>query len=464
MTCADDAMRWAFAEGSLDAPTHEEIARHLEECDDCRDAVMRIEATRKVLRVAAGMPAPVDWRRADEAVMGAATVRAAKSARWRMPRWSYAAGLAIAAVLVFVWSPWRANETASTTAAATSSAPEVGAVLAEVSVEAADGASTESGSLVVGGSVRQNARIVTDERGSALVRLPEQSRARLGARTEATLARASREEIQIDLRRGNVVVRAAHVKRKAFLVDTPEAQVRVVGTAFRVARVEGQVTVSVAEGRVLVEPKGGDSRLVNAGERVVIGNHGQYLESAALRSEDSAAFAELGPMARVLPEPVHPRPTPATESGARTGPDVAVASASPRPTSSPETPPIPIEAAPREPAVQTDPPAIAPPQPEPQPAAVAAVKPGIPTTAEGLFLERAGEALKTGKCQNYLLGLQDVIEGTQDKGSRETAYILRARCFDEQLDPVAAAQEYRKYLQRFPAGRFADEARRGSAE
>ena len=116
----------------------------------------------------------------------------------------------------------------------------------------------------------------------------------------------------------------------------------------------------------------------------------------------------------------------------------------------PGTPPIPVE----------------PPQPEPEAesAAVAAVKPGIPTTAEGLFLHRAGEALKTGKCQNYLLGLQEVIEGTQDKGSRETAYILRARCFDEQLDPAAAAQEYRKYLQRFPAGRFADEARRGSAE
>ena len=452
MTCADDAMRWAFAEGSLDAPTHAELTRHLEECDDCRDAVMRIEATRKVLRVAAGMPAPVDWRRADEAVMGAATVRAAKSARWRMPRWSYATGLATAAVLVFVWSPWRANETASTTAAATSSAPELGAVLAEVTVEAADGASTESGSLVVGGSVRQNARIVTDERGSALVRLPEQSRARLGARTEATLARASREEIQIELRRGNVVVRAAHVKRKAFLVDTPEAQVRVVGTAFRVARVEGQVTVSVAEGRVLVEPKGGDSRLVDAGQRVVIGNRGQYLESAALRSEDSAAFAELAPMARILPEPAHPRPTPGLDSGARVGPGVAVASASPQPLPSPEveTPPIPVE----------------PPQPEPEAesAAVAAVKPGIPTTAEGLFLHRAGEALKTGKCQNYLLGLQEVIEGTQDKGSRETAYILRARCFDEQLDPAAAAQEYRKYLQRFPAGRFADEARRGSAE
>jgi hypothetical protein len=76
-----------------------------------------------------------------------------------------------------------------------------------------------------------------------------------------------------------------------------------------------------------------------------------------------------------------------------------------------------------------------------------------------LFLRRAEEALQRGGCGHYLLGLGDITETTGDETAREMARVLRARCFDDQLDPDRGEAEYRKYLEEYPAGRFANEAR-----
>jgi len=83
---------------------------------------------------------------------------------------------------------------------------------------------------------------------------------------------------------------------------------------------------------------------------------------------------------------------------------------------------------------------------------------GFPITAEGLFLQRAKESIDEGTCSRYLMGLAEVVAYSRDPRAREMAWILRARCYDEQRLPVQAEMEYRRYLEHFPFGRFAAEA------
>ncbi|MGA9523545.1 MAG: hypothetical protein WBV82_18935, partial [Myxococcaceae bacterium] len=162
------------------------------------------------------------------------------------------------------------------------------------------------------------------------------------------------------------------------------------------------------------------------------------------------------------PVPVEPEPLPAAEPErkpvvtARTPPPVASAPDVLPPPPAPSAPGIPLSdlAVPdfgASPAEETAQKARLPER---------ATRRGLPTTAEALFLRRAEEALRSGRCGSYLLGLGDITETSEDRSSRETARILRARCFDDRLDPVKAEAEYRKYLDRHPTGRFADEARK----
>jgi hypothetical protein len=84
---------------------------------------------------------------------------------------------------------------------------------------------------------------------------------------------------------------------------------------------------------------------------------------------------------------------------------------------------------------------------------------GLPITAEGLFLQRVKESIGESTCQQYLGGLAEVIESSRDQRAREMGRILRARCFDEMGLRGQADLEYRRYLEVFPSGRFAAEAR-----
>ena len=84
---------------------------------------------------------------------------------------------------------------------------------------------------------------------------------------------------------------------------------------------------------------------------------------------------------------------------------------------------------------------------------------GLPITAEGLFLQRAKESIGESTCPQYLGGLAEVIESSRDQRAREMGRILRARCFDEMGLRGQADLEYRRYLEQFPLGRFAAEAR-----
>jgi ferric-dicitrate binding protein FerR (iron transport regulator) len=115
------------------------------------------------------------------------------------------------------------------------------------------------------------------------------------------------------------------------------------------------------------------------------------------------------------------------------------------------------------------PPASAP-APVPQPPTVVAEgperekkKPLIPALlskdADERFLGYARLQLSPRTCESFLVGLEEIAQKSPRANHREQARYLRARCFQEKLQPKAAQGEYRQYLNEFPRGRYAREAR-----
>jgi len=79
----------------------------------------------------------------------------------------------------------------------------------------------------------------------------------LNAETRLT-ARMSGAERRITLAEGEAVFDVASDKTRPFTVDTAQGAVRVVGTQFDVKSRDGELTVTVARGKVAVRPAGGD--------------------------------------------------------------------------------------------------------------------------------------------------------------------------------------------------------------
>ncbi len=78
---------------------------------------------------------------------------------------------------------------------------------------------------------------------------------------------------------------------------------------------------------------------------------------------------------------------------------------------------------------------------------------------ESLFMEHAEAALGQGTCERFQVGLEDLAQDAQRTPRTELARIFRARCFALELRPRQAINEYRKYLEEYPRGRFLEEAR-----
>ena len=111
------------------------------------------------------------------------------------------------------------------------------------------------------------------------------------------------------------------------------------------------------------------------------------------------------------------------------------------------------------------PPAEAPPtssrlgdEPAPAPSKVVA------KDLESIFLQRAEDSIEKGTCDRYLLGLEDIALDAERNPRSEQARVLRARCFDTQMRPRQAMNEYRKYLELYPRGKFSVEAHQALGE
>lgn len=91
----------------------------------------------------------------------------------------------------------------------------------------------------------------------------------------------------------------------------------------------------------------------------------------------------------------------------------------------------------------------------PAPAPAAAPKKNL----EAVFMERAEASVEQGTCEKFLAGLEDIAADEQRTQRSELARVLKARCFEAQMRPRQAIAEYRKYLEGYPGGRFAVEAK-----
>lgn len=83
---------------------------------------------------------------------------------------------------------------------------------------------------------------------------------------------------------------------------------------------------------------------------------------------------------------------------------------------------------------------------------------------ETIFMQRAEASLEKGGCDRFLVGLEDIAQDDTRDSRTELARVLRARCFDVSLRPRQALNEYRKYLEEYPRGRYAGEARQALGE
>lgn len=121
------------------------------------------------------------------------------------------------------------------------------------------------------------------------------------------------------------------------------------------------------------------------------------------------------------------------------------------------------------PPVETYVPPAAP-TPAPAPAAAAPAPKAAPkgeappTDLEAIFLQKAERGLEKGICERHLLGLQEIAADPSHNERSEKARMLRARCYDSRVRPDLSEIEYRRYLEVWPKGRFAEEARKALAE
>lgn len=83
---------------------------------------------------------------------------------------------------------------------------------------------------------------------------------------------------------------------------------------------------------------------------------------------------------------------------------------------------------------------------------------------EAIFLQRAERGIERGICERSLLGLQEIAADPSRNERAEKARILRARCYDSRVRPDLSDIEYRRYLESWPKGKFADEARAAITE
>ncbi len=446
-----EKLLWSYAARELDAGESKVLEHHLAECPECTEKLEAVVLAREALLLAHQSKPVVEWAKVDRAVNAVIDLRlrAKVARRWRFT--ALATALAMAAVVLWYAVPDRA---------APQPAPLVTiaqAPLEESRVERARNLSLSGSKAQAGAAIEAGAVLQTGSGGEsiALVHLADQSHVRLASSSVLSLSRAAATEVKMRLEKGRVVIHASHHPRSAFIVQSGDLEVHVLGTTFSVSK-SGPVTeVSVLEGKVRVEAAAGDSTVVEAGERAVF--RGRSVQRSVLTVTARRELDELHAVTDEAKPELNPVPAATVMGGRlpRLAPKVAQARQVVLAQAAPSAPEVLVE-----PVLQ---PAPAPELEVVSPQAQTAQKP-ISQDLESLFLQRAEAALAKGTCEGFMLGLEDIASDAQLSEHTERARILRARCFEVGLRPRQAMAEYRKYLEAYAGGRFVQEARKATGQ
>lgn len=173
--------------------------------------------------------------------------------------------------------------------------------------------------VLVGVRPWKNSHGDTSSRAPDFLVLPDGSRVELSSAAEVAVAIASRERVQLDLRRGTLDLDVTHVEGRPFVVRAGGHDVTVLGTAF-VVKLEdrdGKPTLSVVvkRGRVRVAGPTGE-HVLDAGQSwsALVEAHamgpssppyvGSSSSSSSAPSTATAATAPPSPAATILPDPM----------------------------------------------------------------------------------------------------------------------------------------------------------------
>ena len=223
-----------------------------------------------LLRAAGPRPVPGPAARAAVQAAVEAQWRAAVAARRRRPRytaWAAAAGIAVAAVAVWVARP--ALDSRHETVAF------VARSVGDVELDRGDGRWTP---LAAADSIASGARLRTSSGGRAALSLSNGLELRLDGRSLVALDDAKRAT----LTQGAVYVDSGHAPAGGtadFVLGTPAGSVRHLGTQYEARLLDGGLQVGIREGRVRVSVAAGDV-IGDAGERLTVA--GSRIERARL--------------------------------------------------------------------------------------------------------------------------------------------------------------------------------------
>lgn len=519
-----DMQLWAYASKELELGEHRFIAAHLEDCPECVEQLASVQVAKEALDLARGARPIAAWTKVDARIGAMVEKRLQAQARRPMLQRLAGVGLAFAvaaSVVLYVAWPREAMLPIPATEQSTpiSSWARVDRAKGLVRV-GGDSAEVIDGTELHGGDV-----IRTTAAGKAFVHLPDRSHLRVGGGSQLALTRSESDDVALTLERGSLAVRASHQTRKGFVVHSGGVSVQVIGTVFSVTNDAEVVEVSVSEGKVRVELPSGDTTFVEQGQRLRFDTKSAKTKRLKLSAAGERDLAEVAAVDDATTA-AEGRAIVAAVGGAPSAPPMIAAQGTPRslPRLSPSeaksrqvAPPAPLTAEELEPmpkAVEpvqvASPPKVdvlveapvdvwptvgggeiirgVPPKREPEtkveveappatqptewaplpavaPAPAPVVKPAVVAKdLEAIFMGRAEESIEKGTCDRFLLGLEDIAMDAQHTARTEQARVLRARCFDSQMRPRQALNEYRKYLEEYPSGRFNAEAHQALGE
>ena len=267
---------YAYAAGELDAAAYEELAGHLVDCARCRD---ESELVRKVLADLSAVgdlkPVGVDRRRIR------ARVLAGISERRERPRWGIKIGFAVAGaaaaaaasfalMVLFADDPAVSPNEEIRTAQVQTGAPVPAAAVTSGRTPLRALPAPTAGPTV---ELQAGQRVaVAADAAARPVALGDQTGLLLHPGSELLAHATAQGQTRLELVTGSALFKVAlRGAGEVFVVETEEAEVRVVGTVFMVSRPVGEGTlVRVAEGRVEVRPRTRDARtlVLDSGQEI----------------------------------------------------------------------------------------------------------------------------------------------------------------------------------------------------